>query len=132
MKTVDPVKHDIMIGLRSTKWPELIQHSRIQRKAEKQGFDRYVRSLLAGRELTDPINESECVHGCVGDPDEPCRTPVCLVSCHMFTTEEVEGCRHGCSGSCERFGSDVCTFLCHPRWEEMFGLDHSPIAWSAG
>jgi predicted NACHT family NTPase len=32
-------------------------------------------------------------------------------------------CQHGCNGSCERFGSEVCTFLCHPSWVEMFGED---------
>lgn len=23
-------------------------------------------------------------------------------------------CRHGCNGDCERHGSDICTFMCHP------------------
>lgn len=30
-------------------------------------------------------------------------------------------CQHGCNGMCELHGSERCTFLCHPPFEEMFG-----------
>jgi hypothetical protein len=30
-------------------------------------------------------------------------------------------CQHGCNGMCELRGSERCTFLCHPPFEEMFG-----------
>lgn len=39
-------------------------------------------------------------------------------------------CEHGCNGDCERAGSEVCTFLCHPsdprvlveQWAERAGF----------
>ena len=37
----------------------------------------------------------------------------------MFENDE-QDCQHGCNGYCVRSGSERCTFMCHPSWEEMF------------
>lgn len=132
-KPITPPTRGRMAGVTSepsTPWDERCETTRLRRKVEKHQLRQYLdtapevqrRGLIVFPfDVYDVFDEDyECVHGCVGGHGEPCRASVCLISCHMFTVEAREGCRHGCSG-CERFGSDVCTFLCHPRYEEIMG-----------
>jgi hypothetical protein len=94
MRTVDPVKHDIMAGLRSTKWPELLQHTRIQRKVEKQRFHRWLAE-------TPEVQQ----RGLIFFPFDPY---------DVYENDE-QDCQHGCNGDCKTsdHGSERCTFMCH-------------------
>lgn len=47
----------------------------------------------------------------------------------LHPLDDPSDCRHGCTGDCERWGSEVCTWLCHPAdltarvelWAEQTG-----------